>query len=86
VSAVVEVPFGAHPSFTQGYYDRDNNFYRDWSAISADKALLTEWLQKWIFNTTDHSEYVALMGEANLERLKVGDAFSTPINYGSRIN
>ncbi|MEY4042788.1 MAG: hypothetical protein RL529_355 [Actinomycetota bacterium] len=86
VSAVVEVPFGAHPSFTQGYYDRDNNFYRDWSAISADKALLNEWLQKWIFNTTDHSEYVALMGEANLERLKVGDAFSTPINYGSRIN
>lgn len=86
VSAVVEVPFGAHPSFTQGYYDRDNNFYRDWSAISADKSLLNEWLAKWIFNTSDHSEYVALMGEANLERLKVGDAFSTPINYGSRIN
>lgn len=86
VSAVVEVPFGAHPSFTQGYYDRDNNFYRDWSAISGDKALLNEWLEKWIFNTANHSEYVALMGAANIERLKVGDAFSTPINYGSRIN
>lgn len=85
VSAVVEVPFGAHPSFTQGYYDRDNNFYRDWSAISADTELLEQWLKKWIFDTTDHSQYVELMGEETLNRLKVGDAFSTPINYGSRI-
>lgn len=85
VSAVVEVPFGAHPSFIQGYYDRDNNFYRDWSAISAEPALLEQWLKKWIFDTTDHSQYVDLMGEETLNRLKVGDAFSTPINYGSRL-
>lgn len=85
VSAVVEVPFGAHPSFTQGYYDRDNNFYRDWSAISADTDLLAEWLKKWIFDTTDHTQYVDLLGAETLERLRVGDAFSTPINYGSRI-
>lgn len=85
VSAVVEVPFGAHPSFTQGYYDRDNDFYRDWSAISGDKELLEQWLEKWIFETTDHSQYVEMMGEATRDRLKVGDAYSTPINYGSRI-
>lgn len=85
VSAVVEVPMGAHPSFTQGYYDRDNNFYRDWSAISADKDQIAAWLKKWIFDTKEHSEYVEMLGEETLKRLAVGEAFSQPINYGARI-
>ncbi len=85
VSAVVEVPFGAHPSFTQGYYDRDNDFYKSWSAISEDKATIGAWLDKWIYGTANHSEYVDLLDEATKQRLKVGDAFSQPINYGSRI-
>ena len=85
VSAVVEVPMGAHPSFTQGYYDRDNNFYRDWSAISADKARIAEWMSAFIYGTKNHAEYVQLLGQETLNRLAVGEAFSTPINYGSRI-
>lgn len=85
VSAVVQVPMGAHPSFTQGYYDRDNNFYRDWSAISGDKQKIADWMGTFIFGTKNHEEYVELLGQETLERLAVGDAFSTPINYGSRI-
>lgn len=85
VSAVVQVPMGAHPSFTQGYYDRDNNFYRDWSAISGDKQKIADWMDTFIFGTKNHEEYVELLGQETLERLAVGDAFSTPINYGSRI-
>ena len=85
VSAVVQVPMGAHPSFTQGYYDRDNNFYRDWSAISGDKEKIANWMDTFIFGTKNHEEYVDLLGQETLERLAVGDAFSTPINYGSRI-
>lgn len=85
VSAVVQVPMGAHPSFTQGYYDRDNNFYRDWSAISVDKEKIAEWMKAFIFGTKNHEEYVALLGEETITRLAVGDAFSLPINYGARI-
>lgn len=85
VSAVVQVPMGAHPSFTQGYYDRDNEFYRNWSAISADKEQIDAWMQKWIFGTQNHDEYLSLLGEEVLQRLAVGDAFSTTINYGSRL-
>ena len=36
VSAVVVEPWGAHPSYAQGYYDRDNDFYVAWEAISRD--------------------------------------------------
>ena len=32
VNAVVVEPWGAHPSYAQGYYDRDNDFYVGWEA------------------------------------------------------
>ena len=37
VTAVAEVPHGAHPSYAAGYYARDNRFYQDWDAISRDR-------------------------------------------------
>ena len=37
VDAVVVDPFGAHPSYVQGAYDRDNRFYLDWDPISRDE-------------------------------------------------
>src|SRR5256885_13728245 len=33
VDAVVVDPWCAHPSYAQGYYDRDNDFYLSWDAI-----------------------------------------------------
>lgn len=85
VSAVVQVPMGAHPSFTQGYYDRDNTFYREWSAISADREKLGAWMKTFILDTENHAEYLSLLGQETLSRLAVGQALSQPINYGSRI-
>ena len=40
VDAVVVEPWGAHPSYAQGYYDRDNEFYVAWEAISRDRSSL----------------------------------------------
>ncbi len=34
VDAVVEEPFGCHPRYAQGYYDRDNRFYLEWEAVA----------------------------------------------------
>jgi glutaconate CoA-transferase, subunit A len=44
VTAVAEVPRGAHPSYAQDYYERDNVYYKDWDAISRDRNQFTEWL------------------------------------------
>jgi glutaconate CoA-transferase subunit A len=85
VDAVVEVPRGAHPSFAQGYYDRDNAFYRAWSGISKDKARLTAWMAEWIHGTADHAEYVAKLGDDFWAGLAVGEALSEPVNYGRRL-
>ena len=46
VGAVAEVPGGARPSYAQGYYDRDNDAYRAWDAISRDRERFGEWLEE----------------------------------------
>jgi glutaconate CoA-transferase subunit A len=41
---VAEVPGGAHPSYAQGYYDRDNAYYQRWDAIGRDREAFSRWL------------------------------------------
>jgi glutaconate CoA-transferase subunit A len=44
VTAVAHVPGGARPSYALGYYDRDNEAYRDWDAVSRDRSSYLAWL------------------------------------------
>jgi glutaconate CoA-transferase, subunit A len=45
VSHVAAVPGGAHPSYAHGYSTRDNEYYREWDVISADRQRFTNWLE-----------------------------------------
>jgi glutaconate CoA-transferase, subunit A len=45
VTRVAHVPGGAKPSYAQGYYDRDNDAYKAWDAVSRDKQKFQEWLE-----------------------------------------
>jgi glutaconate CoA-transferase subunit A len=81
VDAVVVEPFGAHPSYAQGYYDRDNAFYVEWDTISREAASLNAWLDEWVYGVQSRAEYVDKWG-AKLNALKPGDALAAPINYG----
>ncbi len=45
VSHVAAVPGGAHPSYAQGYSTRDNDYYREWDTISADRQRFIDWLE-----------------------------------------
>jgi len=82
VDAVVHEPYGAHPSYVQGYYDRDNEFYLQWDPISRDEAATQEWLDEWVLGVRDRAEYVEKTGPETWERLKPGEAMAGPINYG----
>lgn len=44
ITAVAEVPGGAHPSYAAGYSVRDNAYYQRWDAISRDRSAFGEWL------------------------------------------
>jgi glutaconate CoA-transferase, subunit A len=82
VDAVVVEPFGAHPSYAQGYYDRDNRFYLDWDAISRDEESLQPWLDEWVYDLADRHEYVEKMGEQRMLGLRPTPAPSGSVDYG----
>jgi glutaconate CoA-transferase, subunit A len=82
VDAVVVEPRACHPSFAQGYYDRDNRFYVDWDLISRDQTSLEAWLDEWVFGCESHAEYVARMGEERWNELTPAEAWSQPVDYG----
>jgi glutaconate CoA-transferase subunit A len=83
VDAVVHEPYGAHPSYAQGYYDRDNAFYLAWDEISRDQARTDEWLAEWVYGVEDRSAYVRKLGVDTLERLKPEPAPAGPVDYGA---
>lgn len=85
VDAVVHQPFGTHPSYVQGYYDRDNDFYLKWSKLSRDEEKTRQWLDKWVYGVKDWNEYLAKleMEQPDIwQRLSAGEACSEPVSYG----
>lgn len=45
VTAIAEVPGGAHPSYAHGYYERDNKSYLEWDRIAADRDGFLSWME-----------------------------------------
>ena len=83
VDAVVVEPYGAHPSFAQGYYDRDNVFYVEWDAITRDPETTAAWLDEYVHGVADRAEYMERLGPAVRERIRPsGPALAGPIDYG----
>jgi glutaconate CoA-transferase subunit A len=82
VDAVVVEPFGAHPSYVQGAYDRDNRFYLDWDAITRDEETTQAWLRDWVYDLDGRPAYLDKLGPERLGSLKPGPAPSGSVDYG----
>jgi glutaconate CoA-transferase subunit A len=52
VTAIAVVPGGAHPSYTHGYYARDNASYLEWDKIAADRELFRAWMDENVIKAT----------------------------------
>ena len=83
VAAVCVEPFGAHPSFAQGHYDRDNAFYRDWDAVSRDPDRLQAWLDEWVRGLDGRAAYVDRLGPDKLDALRPDPRPSGSVDYGT---
>jgi glutaconate CoA-transferase subunit A len=83
VDAVCHVPYCAHPSYTQGYYDRDNPFYLLWDKISESTDEVKRYLDEWVYELPDRQAYWTKLGPELHKKLKVKDRFSAPVNYGA---
>jgi glutaconate CoA-transferase subunit A len=83
VDAVVVEPYAAHPSYTQGYYDRDNTFYVDWDAIGRSPDGTAAWLDEWVHGLSGRAEYMDRLGAEVKSRIApTGPAPAGAIDYG----
>jgi glutaconate CoA-transferase subunit A len=82
VSSVVHEPFGSHPSPTQGYTRRDDNFYFEYHKATRSRDGFEQWLQKWVLRVKDHREFLDLLGKERVEQLKLeGKLFSPAVSF-----
>jgi glutaconate CoA-transferase subunit A len=82
VDAVCHVPYASHPSYTQGYYDRDNAFYLQWDEVSKSRESIQMYLDEWVFGVKDRAEYWQKLGPEVHARLQVAPRPSATVDYG----
>ena len=83
VSAVVASPMGAHPSPAQGYYKRDDAFFREYHEQSKTQEVFAAWAERWIYSRADRADYIQLLGQVRAESLAVKNhAYAAPTDYG----
>lgn len=83
VSAVVQEPWGAHPSPVQGCYGRDHAFFSQYHEQSRELEDFERWLARWVTGVTDRREYMNLLGSCRAESLGVKEhAYSAPADFG----
>ena len=82
VDAVCPAPYSCHPSYAQGYYDRDNEFYLQWDKISDSAEAVKSYLDEWVYGVKDREEYWQKLGDETHKRLQIKSKYSERINYG----
>ena len=75
VDAIVQVPWGCHPSTCYGFYDTDPWFYKELVASSKTKEAFQEWLEKWVFGVADQEEYVKKLNSDHLKTMTADPAY-----------
>jgi glutaconate CoA-transferase, subunit A len=64
--AVAVEPKGAHPSYADGYYDRDNTFYEAWDPVSRDRDKFRAWMEEHVLGTDNFGEYLRSVRERGM--------------------
>jgi glutaconate CoA-transferase, subunit A len=83
VSAVVESPFGAHPSPVQGYYKRDDAFFEQYHQETKTKSSYEAWKERWIDNVSARAEYLGQLGHERIESLRTKKhAYAAAADFG----
>jgi glutaconate CoA-transferase subunit A len=64
VDAVVEVPYGAHPTSFYPLYGYDTAFHVEWTKVSRDAEQTQEFLRRYVFEPGTHADYLDAVGGA----------------------
>jgi glutaconate CoA-transferase subunit A len=69
-TAIVEAPYGAHPSSCMPLYDQDREHLRMYSQKARDPVAFRKYLDRYVYGVTSHMEYLKLIGVEKLLRLR----------------
>jgi len=83
VHAVVKEPWCAHPSYTQGYYDRDNEFYMQWDDITKEHDSTMKYMAEWVYGVESREQYMKKLSAEKVIKLLPKACYSQPVSYGS---
>jgi glutaconate CoA-transferase subunit A len=83
VNAVIECPYGAHPSPVQGCYKRDDSFFENYHQQTKTRADSDRWLQQWVHEIKDRGDYLSRLGCERIDDLKVKrHAYAAQTDFG----
>jgi glutaconate CoA-transferase subunit A len=83
VNAVVECPYGAHPAPVQGYYKRDDAFFRQYHEQTKTREDSAAWLKRWVYGVNDRRNYMNQLGACRVEELGVKQhAYAAQTDFG----
>lgn len=82
VEYVVSDPYGSHPSYAQGYYDRDNDAYLDWNEQTKTHESTESWLDEWVYGVENRTEYLEKMDTKRFLNLQPQTNYGVPIDMG----
>jgi len=70
VTSVSVEPWGAHPSYVFGQYERDTQFYQDWDTRGRNPDLVAAWLDSFVYGVANRDEYIRHQPAAHLSALR----------------
>ncbi len=74
VDAVVEAPFGAHPTACYQFYDYDPGHLKLYKKVAANDDRFQEYLEEWVHSVPDQEAYLEKVGITDLLRIKASPA------------
>ncbi len=82
VDAVIHEPWGAHPGYMQGHYYQDLAYRFDYSKDTKTIEDWENWLEKWVTGVNNRQEYLKVLGNDNIKKLKAKNIIQGAVNYG----
>jgi glutaconate CoA-transferase subunit A len=87
VNAVIEIPWGAHPTEVLGFYNQDRLMYGLFVTAAATQEGMEAWMDEWVYQCPDReaylTRYIQKFGSGILQNIRARSYFSSPANYGS---
>jgi glutaconate CoA-transferase subunit A len=83
VSAVVDVPWGGHPSAVPGCYNRDHQAFIEYRDQSRTAEAFAEWRRRWVDAVRTREDFFNLLGAERMNSLRLKHhVYSEPADYG----